>query len=332
MALKLKPKKNPKDKEIYDRYDVHGYPTMIFVDAEGQELDRLGDFMPAEEFLKQLQRIQSGDTFASRSERLAQNPGDPELLKMVVDVLLLKFDFAGAYTRIDAFQASDHGLSPDPSGPLLLNVMAFEHEVLYRLAARRYRDEWEEVPDVSASRSTPALAAMLSESPAALDRQEQARRLREARHEDAGQLVAMLPEGELDREILRDAGGFAFDNGHYDSAADLYRRWRESSGDDQDPDQLNGVAWNLYLCRKDLDGAVEMARAAYALRVTPGIADTLGQLLYVTGAHDEAIAIETRAADESEGEEAEEYRKIVEQMKAGEELDAHPSFEDYPGD
>ncbi len=334
VALKLKPKKNPQDQEIYERYDVHGYPTMIFVDAEGQELDRMGDFMPAAEFLKQVQRIQSGDTFASRSERLAENPKDAELLQLVVNGLLLKYDFASAYTRIDAFQASDHGLSPDPSGPLLLEVMALEHDALYRLATRRYRDEWEEVPDVSASRSTPALVAMLTESPAALDRQEQARLLREARHNDAGLLIAMLPEdgAGYDSKILLEAGQFAFENGHYDSAVDLFRRWRESSGADPDPDQLNWVAWSLYQCRKDIEAALEMARAAYALRASPGVADTLAQLLYLTGVHDEAIAIETRAADEAEGQDAEAYRKIVEQMKAGEELTAHPSFEDYPGD
>jgi hypothetical protein len=73
-----------------------------------------------------------------------------------------------------------------------------------------------------------------------------------------------------------------------------------------------------------------MARAAYALDSGPSVADTLAQLLYVTGAADEAIEIERRAAAEAEGSRAKGYAEVVERMVAGLDLVDRPSFEEYP--
>ena len=69
-----------------------------------------------------------------------------------------------------------------------------------------------------------------------------------------------------------------------------------------------------------------MARAAYALDSGPSVADTLAQLLYVTGAVDEAIEIEKAAAAEADG-----YAEVVARMEAGEEMVNRPEFESYPG-
>jgi tetratricopeptide (TPR) repeat protein len=332
--MKLEPRKNEADMELFRKYGALGYPTLVLADAEGNELDRLSSFMPPEDFITEIKRIQSGDTFAARLAKFDESPADAELLQPVVDGLISRADFSGAFSRIDAFQASDHGLEPDPSLPLLVQTMAIELEILYRRVARQYRAEWQEMPDLTDARSVPALIAFLHASPAELEREEQAGRLRQARHEDAGRLLELLPADSIPQEMLTRAADFAFENGHYQAAVDIYMQWYADAGDSATPAQLNSTAWNLLLCRSELETAVTMARAAYAGSTEPHIADTLASLLYTTGATEEAIEIESKALAQIEAEEgpADDYRKTVELMKAGEELDLKPGFDSFPGD
>jgi hypothetical protein len=73
-----------------------------------------------------------------------------------------------------------------------------------------------------------------------------------------------------------------------------------------------------------------MVSTAYALDSGPSVADTLGQLLYVTGAVDEAVEIEQKAAAEADGEEAKGYAEVVKRMEAGEDMVDRPRFDTYP--
>ena len=51
----------------------------------------------------------------------------------------------------------------------------------------------------------------------------------------------------------------------------------------------------------------------------------------MTGAVKEAIALEERAARETEGSRSETYSRVAQRMEAGEPLEDEPSFESYPG-
>jgi len=63
------------------KYTVSSYPTIIFLDGEGQELDRIAGFMPAENFLqKSKEIIEGGETFASLQNKITANPDDIESL------------------------------------------------------------------------------------------------------------------------------------------------------------------------------------------------------------------------------------------------------------
>ena len=75
----------------------------------------------------------------------------------------------------------------------------------------------------------------------------------------------------------------------------------------------------------------QIARLAHERKATPENTDTLARLLYVTGAADEAIALEMMAAESAVGSESEAYRGIAEKMEARERLDDRPSFASYPG-
>jgi hypothetical protein len=285
--------------------------------------------MPPERFLAEIARIESGDTFAARLARFDESP-DPEQLDYIVNGLISRTDFGAAYARVDAFQAATPELENDPSLPLLVKTMATQHGLLYRRAARQLRAEWEELPDLTGARATPALVTFVEAGPATMAREEQIAGLREARHADAGRLLDMMPAELIPDDLLLDAAGFAFDNGLYDLATGLYLRWYATAGESPDPNELNSVAWNLLLCQRELETALEIARKAYAGDSSPSVGDTLASLLYVTGATDEAIELESKVAAAAEGKSAEEYTEIVELMKAGKDLGLEPGFESYP--
>lgn len=330
MAVKLAPSKDEKAEELRKEYGVPGYPTMILTDAEGNELDRLTGFFPPQDLLGEIQRIESGDTFAACLERLDADPGDAALLERAIDGLLARYDLQSAFQRLEAFSAVDQDIEDDPTARCLVDLMTIEHSSLYRKVGRQYQNDWQDPVDVSQSRSTPALRELMGAGLSEMESEEQAESLREARQSDAVLILHIL-EPDLAPDEAYDAAFFAYRNGHYDVAAELYRQWYQAEDPARTADQLNGAAWSLYLARVDLDFAMEMAREAYAEDSSPGIADTLAQLLYVSGAIEEAIEIESLAAEAVEGKSAEIFAEIVETMKAGGEMTDKPEFETYPG-
>jgi tetratricopeptide (TPR) repeat protein len=330
VALKLEPEKNAEDLELYEHYRSYGYPTILFATADGEELDRFGDFMPAKEFLATIDRIKAGDTFAARLARLDQDPGSFKLLEPVYDGLMVRGDFAGVFSRIDAFRVESPELHPDPSMPLLQRALMSQHGWLYRGAARLYRNDWEdEIPEIEEPRAGPSLMGLLEESFTEMPKTVQAERLRKACVDDAATILEMTADQDLPPDRLFANAEFAFENGLYDLAADLYTRWFEAVQDPH-PGNLNQAAWNLFLSGRDIEQAIAIARAAYALDTGPSVADTLAQLLYVNGEVNKAIEIERRAAAEAERGDAEGYAAVVALMEAGEEMVDRPDFDTYP--
>jgi tetratricopeptide (TPR) repeat protein len=325
VALKLEPRKNGADKELFKRFRATGYPTLLFLTSDGEELDRFGDFMPPDDFLATIDRIRKGDTFAARLARLDENPGSFELLELVHEGLMVREDFPGIFARISAFQATNPDLDPDPSMPLLQKTYMRQHSWLYWGAGSFYRNDWEgEIPEIKEPLATPSLMALLEENLPEMPRAEQAERLRQARSADAGMILEMMAGTDLPPDLLFSNADFAFDNGFYDRAADLYKKWFDTVEDPNSGD-LNQAAWSLFLSRRDLDQAIAIARAAYALDSGPSVADTLAQLLFVTGSIDEAIEIEQKAAAEDE-----DCAEVVKRMEKGEEMTDRPQFDTYP--
>jgi len=325
VALKLEPGKNEADKEIFRRFRATGYPTLLFLTPAGEELDRFGDFMSPDDFLATIDRIKSGDTFFARLARFDENPGSFEVLQLVHEGLMVREDFAGIFSRISAFHAANPDLDPDPSLPLLQESLMYQHSWLYNGAGFFYRNHWEEeIPEIEEPLAAPSLMALIDEGLPEMPRAEQAQRLRQARTEDAIPILEMMGEEELPQELLFLNAEFAFDNGLYDRAADLYTMWFDTVEDPQ-PGDLNQTAWNLFLSRRHLEQAIVIARAAYALDPGPSVADTLAQLLYVTASVDDAIELEQQAAAEDR-----DYAEVVQRMRSGKDMVDRPRFDSYP--
>jgi thiol-disulfide isomerase/thioredoxin len=323
VAMKVNAEKG--GKKLAERFGVDSYPTIVFVDARGQEVDRIPGYLPPDQFVTAARRIRTGDTFAACLARLEADPSDRDALERSVKGLLDRSDVDGAIARLEAA----HVGSGDRDGicqQLMFRARSVLHTRLYDRVAKLREKAWDgelEVPDAARA---DGLRAALASGLKSLPDTEQLAALRQARYEDAGALIEGLDLEQLAPALELDVAGFAFANGHYEAAASLYESWFRRQGAEADPDGLNRAAWNLYLARLKPDLALTMARQAHAADPSADIGDTLAHLLYVSGATDEALRLQERAAAEVNGDAGEDYRKALEMMRAGKVLDDRPEF------
>ncbi len=314
------------------RYGVDSYPTIVFVSPEGHEVDRILGYLPPEAFIKQTERIRAGDTFMSCLHLLSEDPADVNALARGVQGLLERSDPEGAISRIKAYHRADDGHSHDDCSYLMFQARSALQAGFYGQAAKRYRQGWSGKFAVPETEGTRHLNALVSNGMTDLEPTQQAEWLRQARYEDAEELLGMVDLERSPVAELVDVGNFAFDNGHYDLAGAVYRRWFAEVGSTADPEDLNAAAWQLYLAGRDLDIAIEMAQAAYERDQSADVADTLARVLYVAGDVDAAIDLERRAATISIPTDVEFFRDGLKRMQEGRDLGDQPDFETYPGD
>ncbi|MBV6477791.1 MAG: Thiol:disulfide interchange protein DsbD [Ignavibacteria bacterium] len=66
--------------ELAKKYSVKGFPTIVFTKSNGEEIDRIYGFVPAEQFLKLMKDYNSGiNTYSYFRQMLDKTPDDPEL-------------------------------------------------------------------------------------------------------------------------------------------------------------------------------------------------------------------------------------------------------------
>jgi len=64
-------------KTLIKHYKISGFPTIVFVDSDSVEVDRIVGYRPPEEFLRELQRIEHGEnTITDYIKRTTQDPND----------------------------------------------------------------------------------------------------------------------------------------------------------------------------------------------------------------------------------------------------------------
>lgn len=318
--------------DLANRFGVDSYPTVVFVDADGEEVDRILGYLPPEEFLRQTRRIRTGDTFMACLYRLADDPADYDALSRAVTGLLERSDPEGAIARIKAFHGSGDTHIHDGCVGLMFQARTVLQTRLYERAAKLYRTGWSAgfvVPDTDGTRR---LHALVAEGIGDLPQPAQSELLREARFGDASELLGAVDMDEVDPVDLVGVADFAFENGHYDLAAAMYGRWFEEVGDRLDPDALNTGAWHLYLSSRSLDVGLAMARRAYQLNPSTDIADTLARLLYATGDTEAALDLERIAAAGADEIDAAFYNEGLKRMEAGQDLGDRPAFDAYPGE
>ncbi len=318
-------------RELARRFDVVSYPTVVFTDADGREVDRIVGYRPPDDFVADIRRIRAGDTFVACLEELAEDPADADAVRRAVEGLLERADPESAIERVEAYHRSSSGHREGVCRKLMFEARSALLERVYERVGRLYRDGLDAPPALPDAAGLDHLRGAVEDGLAELPPAAQAARLRQARRDDAAALLTPYREGDIPLEDVGGVADFAFRNGHYELAARAYREWFAGACDRLTADQLNQGAWQLYLARTDLDLALEMARAAWDRERDPDIADTLGRILYLRGDVDEALEIQRRAVETARDGEREFFLDAAERMAAGEPLGDRAPFDVYPG-
>jgi thiol-disulfide isomerase/thioredoxin len=273
--------------ELARRYRVEGFPTLVFVDAEGREIDRIVGYRPLPAFVAEVERI-SRDEGTLRALRRAweADAGDPDAgLSLVAK--LTEIDPAEAGRVLDLVAASPGASSPAVEAWVLLargRLGEAAHDAAGALAA------YEAVVGRFAS-APEAVGAALSGARLAngLEQADRGLALLGAVRDRVTDLEA---KGELHAlEVAL----------HRVAASAAARAWGEAASGAEDPRGLNESAWTVFLHRLAVPEAVAWARRAVAL--TDGedadVLDTLANLLFQAGEVDEAVAVEKSAWEKS---------------------------------
>ena len=267
----------PKQKK---KYRVRGYPTILFLDSQGVEIDRIVGYRPPEEFLSELNRIKNGEnTIYEIISRYEQNKHHyptqislaekfvtlnlPDSAKSILDDIYRKqkkksqLDFTIAfrvsklYYRIGSLDTSidlldqivDSGVDSSDSG--------YFYGLLYK--AKRDTD-------------TDRLLqySYLTEN---IDRKKQA----------YWQIIRILRKEKKDPDL----------------EADIYQKAVELYGSDYKylPSLLNSFAWRMTQLEKKLDVALEKIDMALEYGEDIKILDTKAEVLWKLKRIDEAVRI-----------------------------------------
>jgi thioredoxin-like negative regulator of GroEL len=267
--------------ELKARYGVNGYPTLVVVDAQGDEIDRIVGYRKPEEFTAEIRRMLNGDgTLPALREAYTAAPED-----------------AGAAL---AYGAKLAGTKPAEAAAIYAKLLesgavkdhAKEAEIRLERAAALAKSKDNEGAMTEAEK----LAAEFADTPSAA--KAPSRLAAAIVASDARRALALL---ETARPLAADAGQRSQIDGlvrriHKAGIAAALKRQAEAAGDD--PQELNEVAWTCFEERVNVREALAWAKKAVELsKDDPAILDTLANLLWLTGKHAEAIEVETKAAE-----------------------------------
>ena len=260
---------------------MNGFPTLLVVDGEGQEVDRIVGYLPPEPFQKEIQRILAGEDTLPTLRKAADAQPDDLNAAFSLAKKLLAARAPDAITRLEALGEKAKGKD-----------RAVEAGVAVALARR----DLESGALEKAMAAYDRVALEFGDTAAAADATRMAISLR-ARGRDADPEAALAFASKL-----RAARSAPLDGPTEQTIASLHLRAAEkamsraaaAAGDDAQ--KLNAVAWTCYERRVGVVAAEGWARTAVEKSGREAqILDTLACLLSVQKKFDEAIALELEA-------------------------------------
>ncbi len=77
--LRLNAETDTEGVELQRRFGVEGYPTILILDGDGNEIDRLSGYVPPDQFVPRIESLVSGpDSFPGLQDQLEENPDSAE--------------------------------------------------------------------------------------------------------------------------------------------------------------------------------------------------------------------------------------------------------------
>lgn len=97
-------------KTLIEHYKISGFPTIVIVDSDSIEIDRIIGYLPPDKFLSELQRIQRGEnTITDFINRTIQNPDDFDTWKLLAGKYEDRGDLPSAVEVWESVSEADIG-------------------------------------------------------------------------------------------------------------------------------------------------------------------------------------------------------------------------------
>jgi tetratricopeptide (TPR) repeat protein len=288
------------EKDMTKKYGVHGYPTVVFADAQGAEIDRIVGYREAAQYLAEIERIKSGKgTLDALRRKVAESPDD-------LDAAL-------------ALGAKLSGGNAEEAAGVFAGLLEKTKDMDKATQARIHLE----------------YAAALSGSGKSAEAMTEAEKIVKdfADTPSAGQVVGRVGNAFLRAEVKR---ALAF----LDAARELAKEnedkaavekltvvvlkngiaaslKRQAAAAGDDPQALNEVAWSCFEQKLNVREALGWAKkAAEKSDRDPAILDTLANLMNLMGQRAEAIKVEEEAASKATGPMKKEFESNVAKWKA----------------
>ena len=267
--------------DLAKRFAANGFPTLVIVGTDDQEIDRIVGYLAPEPFEKEIRRILSGeDTLPSLRKAVDANPDDLKAA-LALAKKLLSANASDAEARLDAIAEKAKGKDRGVEAGILVLRASRDMSVGKRDDARALYDR---------------VALEFGDTDAAKDATGMSLRLRSGAKADpeealafAAQLRAKATDGKLDGNVEQLIASL-----HLRAAEKAMERAAADAGDDAQ--KLNAVAWTCYERRIAIVAAAGWARTAVEKSGRDvQILDTLANLLALQKKFDDAIALELEA-------------------------------------
>jgi tetratricopeptide (TPR) repeat protein len=306
--------------DIVKKYRLTGYPCILFLDANGEEIDRVAGFLNAADFLQRLANVYLGvDTFMSLKQKVTQNPQHPNYAFK----LAVKYNDRGDLNRARELYQKVVELDPQndsgrlPQASFQLGNMALQARDLDQ-AEFHFTRIIQNYPDFDA---TPYVYRLLASVYTTQKKHQQAvilleqamHQLPESVKKDAILYMlslnySLIGENQKSLTVLKDIGKGEVDPFLLQTArARSHFRLQENEKGlallnaeyldvKRDPKKVNDLAW---ICVEEkVKGALPIQWAENAVTRSnrdPLILDTLAELYFLNGRYAEAIKIEEEA-------------------------------------
>ncbi len=332
-------------KTIFDKFGIRGTPTVMVLNAEGEEIDRVVGYGPsAAEFRNELEKAYTGEftmlalrrAFAENPEDLAtvarlarKHQGNYSIDKMApfVRILIQRADETAALTlplgdngeEINALEyARFMQLYEKPE--LIPETLADYKESSLRgtafdLLSREMRKE--ATRDGSFGVAEMLLEQYPDEIPllSAYIRASTQTGYQTERAVELADHLTSLPSFEPDSHISPDLARLYVKAGLDQKALAVYGEAYIAPFMDEDTGQLNGYAWFWALEEKNLESALKaIQRAAEIDPADDNLLDTMSMVQWMMGDHQAAIATEEKALEMSGGKNT-DYQERIDKIK-----------------
>lgn len=130
--------------EVARKYRIRGYPTVLFVDGDGNTIGKIVGYLPPDAFAKQLTQItESHKALPELLQRIQQNPQDAEALARLAMIYAAREDEAKATETLQSAEKADPrngtgllGAAYNAVGDLFQNAGQFQKAIsFFRKAA-----------------------------------------------------------------------------------------------------------------------------------------------------------------------------------------------------